>query len=95
MDSIPISNSVYIFNPDTGSMRTFFEPTPEASRKIAAEWNRRLKQGEGILNLLGPDMFGPMPGLLTGVILSPDGGPVYISGLGDALVKIDQKEPDQ
>ena len=28
--------------------------------------------------------------LLTGVILTPGGGPVYVSGLGDALVRLDE-----
>ena len=87
----PLGNAVFIVNPETAVMRTFFEATPEASRNLVAELQRRRENGEGVLDLVGPDAFGPMPGLLTGVILSPDGGPVYISGLGDALVKIDRE----
>jgi hypothetical protein len=37
-----------------------------------------------------PDMWQPVPGALTGVILSPGGAPVYLSGLGDALVELDR-----
>lgn len=33
-----------------------------------------------------------MPGLVTGVIHTPGGGPVYISNLGDALLKIEAAE---
>ncbi|WP_425411069.1 SMP-30/gluconolactonase/LRE family protein [Hyphococcus sp.] len=87
----PLANAVFIVNPETTAMRTFFEPTPAASRKLVAEMERRREKGEGVLDLVGPGAFGPMPGLLTGVILSPEGGPVYISGLGDALVKIDRE----
>jgi len=35
-------------------------------------------------------MWAPMPGLLTGIILTPGGGPVYVSGLGDALIRLDE-----
>ncbi len=87
----PLGNAVFIVNPETAAMRTFFEPTPEVSRELTAELQRRRDNGEGVLDLVGPDAFGPMPGLLTGVIISPDGGPVYISGLGDALVKIERE----
>ncbi|MFC2954070.1 SMP-30/gluconolactonase/LRE family protein [Marinicaulis aureus] len=87
----PAANAVYIADPETGAMRTFFEPSPETSRALVAQVRQRAENGEGILDLIGPEMFEPMPGLLTGVILSPDGGPVYVSGLGDALVKIDRE----
>ena len=86
----PFGNDVLIVDPDTGEQRSVFRPTPEASAAILAELRRKQAAGESILSLLGPTMWGPMPGLLTGVILSPDGGPVYISGLGGALVKLDR-----
>ena len=40
------------------------------------------------MELFAPDWWAPLPGLVTGVILSPDGGPVYLSGIGNALVKL-------
>lgn len=84
----PFANAVYKVDPDTGDRQTMFAPTPETSARIMSETYRRLEAGEGLLSLLGPDIWGPMPGLLTGVILSPD-GTVYVSGLGNALVKLD------
>jgi hypothetical protein len=54
---------------------------------------RRLEAGEGLLSLLGPDIWGPMPGLLTGVNLAPD-GTVYVSGLGNALVRLEPGTAD-
>mgnify|MGYP003632592403 FL=1 len=41
---------------------------------------------------MGPGMSAPLPGGLTGIILSPGDGPAYASGLGDALVKLDLAE---
>lgn len=84
----PIGNEVVVIDPDTGRQRSVFGPTPDASARLAHEWRRRLSTGESTLSLLGPDTWGPMPGLLTGIILSSGDRPIYVSGLGDALVKL-------
>ncbi|MEE4208714.1 MAG: nuclear transport factor 2 family protein, partial [Parvularcula sp.] len=89
----PFANAVYKVDPDTGDRQTMFSPTPEASARIVSEAYRRLDAGEAVLPLLGPDMWGPMPGLLTGIILSPD-GTVYVSGLGTALVRLEGGRTD-
>jgi secreted PhoX family phosphatase len=86
----PVANAVAVVDPETGRTQKVFDPTPEASAALTAEWNRRLAAGESTLDLLGPDMWGPLPGLVTGLILTPDRGPVYVSGLGDALVILDR-----
>jgi sugar lactone lactonase YvrE len=86
----PLGNEILLVDPDSGAVRSVFQPTPEKSIEIVKEMNRRLQTGESVLELIGPDTFGPMPGLLTGIIISPDGGPVYVSGLGDALVRLDR-----
>ncbi|GMN04382.1 SMP-30/gluconolactonase/LRE family protein [Altererythrobacter sp. MTPC7] len=90
----PFANAVYTLNPDSGAWRAVFAPAPEASERIITETRRRQSAGEPILPLLTPEMWGPMPGLLTGVILAPN-GTVYISGLGDALVKLDGTDPPE
>lgn len=87
----PFANAVYKVDPDTGDRQTIFAPTPEKSARIVSETYRRIEEGEGLLSLLGPEIWGPMPGLLTGVILTPD-GTVYISGLGNALVRLEGAE---
>ncbi|MGB3722007.1 MAG: SMP-30/gluconolactonase/LRE family protein [Pacificimonas sp.] len=83
----PFANAVYLVDPETGDRRTVFSPTPETSARIVAETSRRLEAGEPVLPLLTPEMWGPMPGLLTGVILTSD-GTVYVSNLGDGLVRL-------
>jgi sugar lactone lactonase YvrE len=90
----PFANAVFVVDPDTGLARKVFDPTPVESARIVAETRRRLAAGEPILPLLTPAMWGPMPGLLTGVILSPGDGPVYISNLGNALVRLERSEAD-
>jgi hypothetical protein len=39
-------------------------------------------------------MWSPLPGLITGLILTSEGGPIYLTGLGDALVKIEATAHD-
>jgi sugar lactone lactonase YvrE len=90
----PIGNEVLVIDPVTGRARSVFRPTPEASAALVAELRRRQAAGEPILPLLGPEAHGPMPGILTGIILSPGGGPVYVSGLGPALVRLDRQAGD-
>lgn len=86
----PIQSALIVIDPDTGDMRTAFrESTPE-SEAIVAEWRRRGVAREGALELFTPALWGRLPGAATGVILSPGGGPVYVTGLGDALVKIER-----
>lgn len=84
----PFANAVSVIDPDTAQLRRVFDPTPEHARQMEAEINRRLAAGEGLAALLGPELFGPLPGVVTGVILSPHGDMVYVSGLGDALIRL-------
>ncbi len=86
----PIGNEVLLVDPETGAARSVFHPQSNEGDAIIAEWRRRSETGESLMELMGPDIWGPMPGFITGVILTPDGGPVYISGLGDALLKLER-----
>jgi sugar lactone lactonase YvrE len=85
----PMANQVVAINPDTGETRVAFSAQTEAGAAALAEFNRRAEAGEPRAELLSPDVWSPLPGLVTGVIHTPGGGPVYVSGLGDALLKIE------
>jgi sugar lactone lactonase YvrE len=85
----PLANQVLEIDPDTGESRVASSAQTEAAAAIVAEYNRRLAANEPRGDMLSPDVWSPMPGLVTGVIHTPGGGPVYISGLGDALLKIE------
>lgn len=86
----PMANQVLEINPDTGEARVAFSAQTEAGAAVIAEYERRGQAGEPRAALMGPDVWVPMPGLVTGVIHTPGGGPVYVSGLGNALLKIEE-----
>lgn len=85
----PFANAIYRIDPDSGAVSTVFNPDPAKSARMVAELQRRQGAGEPLLPMLSPELWAPMPGLVTGVILPPGDGPAYVSGLGDALVRID------
>ena len=86
----PIANALLVVDPDSGEWSTAFHPqTPEHDR-LMTEWQRRTESGEPRFELFGPDMWSPLPGLFTGMILTTEGGPIYLTGLGDSLVKLDR-----
>gem|GEM_PF-509501 len=84
----PFANAIYRIDPDSGAVSTVFNPDPAKSARMVAELERRQAAGEPLLPMLSPALWAPMPGLVTGVILPPGDGPAYVSGLGDALVRI-------
>jgi hypothetical protein len=86
----PVQSSIYVIDPETGATTTVFRVRTAASERTIAEWSRRKAKREPLLDLFAPDMWKPLPGGATGVILTLGGGPVYVSGLGDALVKLDR-----
>jgi sugar lactone lactonase YvrE len=86
----PVQSTIFVIDPETGDMRAAFrESTPE-TEAIVAEWTSRAERGEGALELFTPALWGRLPGASTGVILTPGDGPVYVTNLGDALVKIER-----
>lgn len=85
----PVGNEVVTINPETGETRSVFRAQTSANDRSSAEWRRRSKAREPRTDLFIPDVWAPMPGLVTGVILTPGGGPVYVSGLADALLKLE------
>ncbi|GJL93010.1 SMP-30/gluconolactonase/LRE family protein [Hyphococcus sp.] len=86
----PFGNAIFIINPDNGETYSAFHPQTDAGDAIIAEFLRRKEAGEPFLSLVGPDMWAPMPGLVTGIILTPGGGPAYVSGLANTLVKLER-----
>lgn len=86
----PISNEVIVLNTATGARHSAFAQQTPAQAERAAEFSRRGEKGESRLELLAPEAWAPLPGFITGVILSPGTGPVYLTGLGDALIRIER-----
>jgi len=88
----PIANALLVVDPESGDWSTAFHPQSEAHDRLMLEWRRRTESGEPRLELFGSDMWAPLPGLVTGMILTSDDGPVYLTGLGNALVRLTNSE---
>ena len=86
--ALPLSNGLLVVDTETGERHMAFRSQTRAQQELAEEFARRGASGESRMELFAPPWWAPLPGLVTGVILSPDGGPVYLSGLGNALVRL-------
>ncbi len=87
--ALPVHNEIVTINPETGEIRSVFRAQTPANDTMSAEWKRRSAAREPVVDLFIPDLWAPMPGLVTGVVITPGGGPVYVSGLADALLKLE------
>lgn len=84
----PLSNEVVVINTATGQRHTAFHvQTPEQQEQLA-EFLRRGETGVPRLDLLTPGLWAPLPGIITGVIVGAGRNPVYLTGLGNALLKL-------
>jgi len=83
-----VRSEIVMINPDSGEVKSMFRAQTVDNDRISAEWRRRSEARKPLLDLFAPNLWAPLPGPVTGVILTPGGGPVYVSGLGDALVKL-------
>jgi len=87
----PLYNQVIAIDFNNHSRHIIFDGSTKDNLKITNEWNRRSHLGMERLELLSPDLFNPLPGLLTGMFFSNDGQNLYITNLGNDLLKLDYK----
>jgi sugar lactone lactonase YvrE len=89
--ALPLSNEVQVLTPATGERQTVFRggQSPEQQATIA-EFTRRGLAGQSRMELFTPALWAPLPGLVTGIILTRGDGPVYLTGLGNALIRLDR-----
>jgi sugar lactone lactonase YvrE len=87
----PLYNQVVAVDFKNHSQHIIFDGSTKDNLKITNEWNRRSHLGIGRLELVSPDLFNPLPGLLTGMFYSNDGQTLYIANLGNDLLKLDYK----
>lgn len=85
--AVPLGNEIVVMTRSGERHTVFREQTPAQAERIA-EIARRAENREPVLELFGPELREPLPGLVTGMILSPGKGPVYLTGLGNALVRL-------
>ena len=84
----PLRNEVFVVDPGTGQATSVFRAASPSSDHMLAEWYRRGAAGEPRLDLFVPETWAPLPGLLTGMILTPGDEAMYLTGTGDALVRL-------
>jgi sugar lactone lactonase YvrE len=85
----PLYNQVVAIDFKNHSQHILFDGSTQDNLKATNEWNRRSHLGLARLELISPDLFSPLPGLLTGMFFSNDGNTLYITNLGNDLLKYD------
>ena len=84
----PLVNEVVVVNTATGEKHSAFRSLTEAQQGVIAEFVRRGAEGKSRMELFTPAAWAPLPGPITGIIVGPGRGPVYFTGLGNALLKM-------
>ena len=87
----PISNKVFAVDSKCGSLHTVFSAPSASNAKMQNEWTTRSRLGKPLLALLTPEMWNPLPGVLTGMFWSRDRKTFYITGLGSAILRYEIK----
>jgi sugar lactone lactonase YvrE len=86
--ALPLTNQLLVVNTATGVPHTAFRSLTPEQQEMLEEFSRRGQSGTSRMELITPAFWAPLPGFVTGVIVSQGHGPVYLTGLGDALVKL-------
>jgi len=84
----PVRNEIVVLDLDTGSAQSVFRISTAKSEQLVLEAEARIRESRSWLELLSPLLWEPGPGAITGMVLSPDDGTVYVTGLGDALIQL-------
>lgn len=88
--ALPVRNEVLVVDTDTGTSHSAFHQQTAEQSALSAEFVRRGQTSTPRLDLLTPALWTPLPGLVTGIILGPEDGTVYLTGLGNALVRLER-----
>lgn len=86
----PLPCELLVLDTAEGTVHSAFAPATTEQQAIAQEFARLGEVGESRLALLTPAAWEPLPGMITGVILPPNDGPIYLSGLGNALLRLER-----
>jgi sugar lactone lactonase YvrE len=85
-----VSNRTVVLDPATGIAQSVFRLSTPESEELVETIEARLQAGQPWLQYMTPPLWEPGPGPITGMILTPNDGPVYASGLGDALIRLER-----
>ena len=85
----PVSNKVFAVDKKCRSLHTIFSAASESNAKAQDEWMEQSRLGKPLLGIFAPNLWKPLPAAVTGMFWSPDHKTLYITGLGNAILKID------
>ena len=85
----PISNQVVAVDKKCRSLHVVFSAPSIGNSRTQDEWAVRSRVGKPLLELLGPELSKPLPGVLTGMFWSHDRKSFYITGLGNAILRLE------
>lgn len=85
---LPLTNEVLVIDTATRARHTAFRSVTPAQLEVVQEFIRRGESGTSRMELFTPAVWAPLPGPITGVIVSPERGPLFLTGLGNALVRL-------
>lgn len=88
--ALPIASEIAVLDLASGELETVFSLLNPDKESVIDTVNSRIEEGMSWLELFGPSLWEPAPGAMTGMILSPDDGTVYVSGLGPALMRLER-----
>lgn len=87
--ALPLRSEIITWDPATATSTSMYRvATPETEAALAAI-GARMAEGLPWLDLMTPALWSPAPGAVTGMVLSQDGALRYVTGLGDALIRVD------
>ena len=84
----PLANQIFSIDVSTGTTKIVFDAQTEGGSKLVEQGLASVRNGDGWADLVGPELIGNMPGLLTGMILGDENQPFYVANLGAALIKV-------
>lgn len=85
----PIGNKIYAIDRRCRSLHTTFSAPSDSNARARDEWIERSHLGKPLLELFAPALWAPLPGGLTGMFWSRDHKTLYVTGLGNAILKVD------
>lgn len=80
-------NAIMVVDPKCRTLHTIFHATSSAHTAFVDEWVKRSHLGQSLGDLIKPGVWEPLPNFVTGLFFSENFDAVYITGLGDAILK--------
>ena len=87
----PLSNQILAIDLESGNTSIVFDAQTEVGLENLQKGLQLMDNGEGFADLLTEELFGEMPGLLTGMIIGNSSQPFYVANLGSALIEISKE----